>query len=337
MKRINYLLVIITALSFTIGCKNADFRKTKSGLVYKLFPGKGKDSLIRAGQVVKFNYTIKFNDSLMDQFNSYGKMPGFIKVQPSLPNTSYDFRELLTMMKKGDSVVTVQMADTILKSYQELMQLLPPHAKKGDRLTMAVKIENVFSVDSIAMADFKKEKERDMPRAMKEQQEQMAKAQKEELEKENSQIAEVQKSGEADKEIKQVEAYLATRKIKAQKTGNGTFVEIKEQGTGPAAAEGKWVNVKYTGKVMATDSTFQSNAYAFQLGLGKGGPIRGWQEGLLLFKQGGKGTLYIPGFLAYANSPNSPFKPYEALKFDVELLQVSDQPINNQPQPQPNQ
>jgi FKBP-type peptidyl-prolyl cis-trans isomerase FkpA len=336
MKRINYLLVVITVLSFTVACNSVDFKKTKSGLVYKLFPGNGKDSLIRAGQIVKFNYKIKFNDSLMDRFNSYDKVPGYVKVQPQAP-PGYDFIELLTMMKKGDSVVTVQMADSILKSHQQLMQLLPPGAKKGDRLTMYIKIENVFSVDSIAMIDLKKENERDRPRQMKEQQEEMAKQQKEqekmnkeEEEKETKAIDDLEKSGTAAKQIKEVENYLSAKKIKAQKTGHGTYVSIQDPGTGAAAADGKWVNVKYTGKVLATDSTFQSNSYAFQLGLGKGGPIRGWQEGLLLFKQGGKGTLYIPGFLAYRDRPNSPFKPYAALKFDVEILQVSDQPIQNQ-------
>ena len=73
-----------------------------------------------------------------------------------------------------------------------------------------------------------------------------------------------------------------------------------QQGTGPAAELGKYVNVKYTGKVLATDSVFQSNTYAFKLGTTV---IRGWTEGLQLFKQGGKGTLYIPGFLAYGSNP----------------------------------
>src|SRR5258705_9792018 len=100
-------------------------------------------------------------------------------------------------------------------------------------------------------------------------------------------------------------------------------------GTGPLAADGKYVNIKYTGKHLDTDSTFQSSSYAFQLG--KASVIKGWDEGLKLFKQGGKGTLYIPGFLAYGKNPpeGSPFKPFEAMKFDIEVLQVSDSVINN--------
>jgi FKBP-type peptidyl-prolyl cis-trans isomerase len=143
---------------------------------------------------------------------------------------------------------------------------------------------------------------------MKEQQEQMAKMEKERKEQRAKEEMELEKSGEIPKELQAIENYLATKKISAQKTGKGTFVHVEKQGTGPAAADGKYVNIKYTGKHLDTDSTFQSNSYAFQLG--KGEVIPGWDEGLKLFKEGGKGTLYIPGFLCYGKNPpqGSPFK-----------------------------
>src|SRR5437762_10333537 len=165
--------------------------------------------------------------------------------------------------------------------------------------------------------------ERDRPRQMKEQQEQQEKMEKEQKERLAKEEMELEKSGEITREVQAMESYLANKKISAQKTGKGTFVHIEQQGTGPAAADGKYVNVKYTGKHLDTDSTFQSSAYSFQLGMRKA--IPGWDEGLKLFKQGGKGTLYIPGFLCYGKNPpaGSPFKPLEALKFDIELLEVS--------------
>lgn len=124
-----------------------------------------------------------------------------------------------------------------------------------------------------------------------------------------------------------MEAYLAAKKITAQKTGKGTYVHIDQQGTGLQAENNKYVSVKYTGKILTKDSVFQSSSYAFKLGNSEA--IRGWDEGLLLFKEGGKGTLFIPGFLAYGKTPRpgSPFGPFEALIFDVELLKVSDTPI----------
>jgi FKBP-type peptidyl-prolyl cis-trans isomerase len=184
----------------------------------------------------------------------------------------------------------------------------------------------------VARKDYDVEMEKDKPRQMKEQEERMAKVQKEQEAQQLQEIEAMEKSGEASKEIKEMERWLAAKKIKAQKTGKGTYVVIQQQGTGPAAELGKYVNIKYTGKILANDSAFQSNSYAFKLGTTV---IRGWTEGLQLFKQGGKGTLYIPGFLAYGASPGPAGKPFAPLTFDVEVLEVSDKPIEAQPiQPQ---
>jgi FKBP-type peptidyl-prolyl cis-trans isomerase FkpA len=102
-------------------------------------------------------------------------------------------------------------------------------------------------------------------------------------------------------------------------------VYIQDKGTGPDAAWGKYVKVKYTGKVLTTDSVFQSSVYPLRLGVD--GVIMGWQEGLKLFRKGGKGTLYIPGFLAYGKDNGPAGKPYAPLIFDIEMLDVSDEPI----------
>lgn len=317
MKRINYLLVVIAALSFATACKNVNYKKTKSGLLYKIFPGGGKDSLIKMGQIAKFQFVYKLNDSVI--YTSYDKMPGYAKIQES-PTPTYDLREILTLMKNGDSAVTVQLADTLMKKGAQV----PPNTKPGDRFITTVRIIKVYSVDSVAMADINIEREKDMPRQLKEQAQQEEKRQKEEDEMQAKEMAKLEGSGEVAKEIKEMESWLAAKKINAQKTGKGTFVVIQEPGTGPAAVIGKYVNVKYAGKVLATDSLFQASVYSFKLGTTV---IRGWTEGLQLLKQGGKATFYIPGFLAYGPNPGPAGKAFAPLLFDVELLEVSDKPI----------
>src|SRR5260221_938269 len=320
MKKLNYVLLMIAPLALMISCGKISYRKTKSGLVYKIFPSNGKDSLIKPGQIAKFQFITKLNDSVL--YSSYGKMPGYAKITPLEP-LPYNLLEILPMMKKGDSAVTVQMVDSLLKKGEQL----PPSAKKGDRITTTLRIAEVFATDSLTMIDYNAEMERDRPRQMKEQQEQTEKMEKERKEQLAKEEIELQKSGEIPKEVQAMEAYLASKKISAQKPGKGTFVHIEQQGTGPVAQDGKYVNVKYTGKHLDTDSTFQSSTYSFQLGMGKA--IPGWDEGLKLFKQGGKGTLYIPGFLCYGKNPpaGSPFKPFEPMKFDIELLNLSDTAI----------
>lgn len=320
MKPTFYSLVMIVTIALVASCNNVSYQRSKSGMLYKIIPSKGNDSLIKEGSIVKFNYTVKYNDSLMERLNSYGKLPGYIKVQvPEKP--TYDFIEILTQMKKGDSAVTVQMTDTLMKMQSPI---LPPNAKRGDRVTMTIKIADVFQEDSLAQADYTKEVERDRPRQMKEQEEEMAKMQEERKKEIERNDLEMVESGEAAKGIKEIEDYLKSKNIAAQKTGKGTFVAIQEQGTGPQADSGKYVTVKYAGRFLDSDSLFQANSTSFQLG--QGNVIGGWDEGIKLFREGGKGTLYIPGFRAYGKNPpqGSPFKPFQALKFDVEILNVSD-------------
>jgi FKBP-type peptidyl-prolyl cis-trans isomerase FkpA len=305
-----------------ISCNKISYKKTSSGLVYKIFPGNGKDSL-KTGQFVKFQFVTLLNDSVI--YNSNGKMPGYSKVQPGM--SSYNLIEILPLMKKGDSAITVQVVDTMIRRGDQL----PQNAKKGDHLTIRFRIIDVFATDSLAMKDYSLEVEKDRPRQEKEQQEQMQKMMEEQKAQQLKEDQELEKSGEIQKEFKAMDEYLAARHIQAQRVGKGTYVYIKEQGTGAVADSGKYVNVKYNGRILTTDSSFQANSYAFQLGTGT--VIKGWDEGLQGLKQGTKATLFIPGFLAYGQHPPNPtFKAFEALKFDVEILQVSDTPIANRPQ-----
>lgn len=322
MKRLFYLLTALSAGILFAGCKNVNYKKTKSGLVYKIFPGPGKDSLIKTGNVVKLHYSVKYNDSVI--YDSHDKMPGFLAVQ-SFDKPTYDFQEILTLLKKGDSAVVIQLADTLMRMGN---QQLPPTAKKGDRLIFSFRVKDVFTSDSLARIDYNLEAEKDRPRAEKEQAEQLAKRRKQAEEEQNQKLKEWEKSGEISKEFKDMDTYLAAKNISAQKIGRGVYVKVDQPGTGAPAADGKWVNVKYTGRFLETDSVFESSTYGFILG--QSAVIMGWDDGLKAFKEGGKGTLYVPGFMAYGDAGGPGRKPFSALIFDIELLTVADQAPSGQ-------
>ena len=320
MKKANRLLLFVIPVAAILSCNNLDFKRTKSGVLYKIISsGNPKDSVARPGQVIKFNVISKVNDSIL--YTSYGKMPAFLRV--SDPNSvGYSPAQVFSLLRKGDSVVVVTLADSLIA--QGHAEELPQNTKKGDRFNATFKILEVFKNDSLAHADYDAEMKKDQPRRQKEAEEQQAQIEKQKKEQMEKDIAEWKQSGEIDKELKQMEAYLISKKINAQKTGMGVYVYIKQQGDGPMADSGKVVTVKYTGRKLDTDSVFQSNTYSFVLGVGQ--VIPGWDQGLRLFKKGGKGTIYIPGFLGYGKDvgPGSPFKPFEPLIFDVELLDVKD-------------
>lgn len=299
-----------------IAC-NTQYKKTKSGFAYKIFEGNSKDSLAKTNDVVKFNVVWKFKDSVL--YDSHGKMPQYAVVSERLKD-SYSYLEILPQMRKGDSAVIIQVVDTLFnKGYQEQFAF----AKKGDRINIYLKVLEVFRNDSTARADADREYEKDKPRQEQEMKEMMAKRREEMKKQRAAEFEELRKSGEIEKEEKEILAYLAAKNITNYKKADGTFVVIKEKGTGAPAVNGKFVTVKYEGRVLATDSVFQASEYIFPLGEGE--VIQGWDQGIPEFNEGGKGTLYIPGYLAYGKSAGPPAnRPYAALIFEIEVLNVSD-------------
>lgn len=326
MKRTHYLWMVVAALGFT-ACNDVNFKKTKSGLLYKIIPSGGKDSAAKEGDWLKLHYVQKINDSVMQ--TSYGKMPAYQKVNGNQP-ADYSPGEIFGMLKKGDSAVTVILIDSIIKKGLASAESLPPYMKKGDRLTITFKVVDVFRNDSVYQADYKAEMDKDMPRQQKEQAEQMVKAKKDMEDQQRKEEEELEKSGEKAKQLGELQAYFKAKNLTPKQVGPGTFVVLTQQGTGAVADSGKYVTVNYNGKHFATDSSFQQSTFSPQLYVTP--LIGGFQDGLRGMKEGDKGTIYIAGFRAYGKNPppGSPFKPYEALKFEVEITKVSDTPPEQQ-------
>jgi FKBP-type peptidyl-prolyl cis-trans isomerase len=96
-------------------------------------------------------------------------------------------------------------------------------------------------------------------------------------------------------------------------------------GTGAEATTGKTAVVHYTGWL--TDGTkFDSSVdreQPFSFPLGAGQVIKGWDEGVVGMKVGGKRTLTIPPALGYgARGAGNVIPPNATLKFEVQLLDV---------------
>ena len=96
-------------------------------------------------------------------------------------------------------------------------------------------------------------------------------------------------------------------------------------GTGAEAKDGSTVKVHYTGTLKngtKFDSSRDRNE-PFEFTLGKGQVIRGWDQGVVGMKVGGKRKLVIPSELGYGDKGSPPKIPPKAtLLFDVELLSV---------------
>jgi len=96
-------------------------------------------------------------------------------------------------------------------------------------------------------------------------------------------------------------------------------------GTGESPQFGQMVTVHYTG-TLENGSKFDSSVdrgqpYTFQIG--RAPVIKGWHEGVMTMKIGGKRKLIIPPNLAYGASGRPPVIPPNAtLIFEIELLGV---------------
>lgn len=107
-----------------------------------------------------------------------------------------------------------------------------------------------------------------------------------------------------------------------------TKLEITDEkvGTGAEAKPGAKVSVHYTGTLM-NGTKFDSSVdrgTPFEFTLGAGEVIKGWDEGVVGMKVGGKRKLVIPYDKAYGEEGHPPdIPPKSALKFDVELVGVN--------------
>ena len=96
-------------------------------------------------------------------------------------------------------------------------------------------------------------------------------------------------------------------------------------GTGPSPEKGKQVSVHYTGMLedgKKFDSSRDRNSpLTFTIGIGQ--VIKGWDEGIMSMKVGGKRKLTIPPDLGYGQRGAPPaIPPGATLIFEVELLGV---------------
>ena len=107
-------------------------------------------------------------------------------------------------------------------------------------------------------------------------------------------------------------------------TGLG-YVDLVE-GTGARPKSGDTVSVHYTGWLKSGkkfDSSVDRGS-PFEFPVGKGRVIKGWDEGVISMKVGGKRKLIIPAHLGYGDSgAGGVIPPGATLIFEVELLGVT--------------
>ena len=102
-------------------------------------------------------------------------------------------------------------------------------------------------------------------------------------------------------------------------------VEDLQLGEGKAAVKGALITTQYSGWL--EDGTVFDSSYTrgkpFQCVIGTGRVIKGWDQGLMGMKVGGKRKLWVPAHLAYGDRQiGAHIQPNSNLIFEIELLEV---------------
>ncbi|MEP7231354.1 MAG: FKBP-type peptidyl-prolyl cis-trans isomerase [Ginsengibacter sp.] len=288
-------LAAATIIFLAAGCTERNFVKAKNGLEYKIVDGDGGKE-IKYGNTIKFRAMSYYGDSLMS--TPFDSVPQLMEVDSTkLPP---EYVAIFKAAKKGDSIVTRILVDSIMKFNQ-----VPPFAKKGQYLGYRFKILDVITDPAQAAA--------------------MKQEMMEELKRMDS-VSAIKQQSIDDKTLSD---YLSKNNIKATKTEKGTYVEIQDPGTGEQVAVGKAITVDYKGMTMegkVFDQSYDSSGksikpYTFLVG--ERGAIEGWPDGLVYFKKGGRGRLFIPSRLAYGARGAGPDIPANTpIMFDVSVIDV---------------
>ena len=104
---------------------------------------------------------------------------------------------------------------------------------------------------------------------------------------------------------------------------SGMIYKVLVKGNGPVAKESDKVKVKYEGRLIdgtVFDSTEKHGGEPVTFSPNQ--VIKGWTEALTLMPVGSKWQLYIPQELAYGSRDTGTIKPFSALVFDVEVLEI---------------
>ena len=292
-------LAALSILILAVGCTDRRFKRTKTGLEYKVVSGDG-GSNIKYGNAIQFKAYSYYNDSLMS--TPYDSVAQVIEVDSTrLPA---EYVGIFESAKKGDSIVTRMSTDTILK-----FSALPPYAKKGQFLGYRFKIVDIIT-DSAKVVALKNEAVQSIRRI--------------------DSLSVIKQKVIDDKTLSD---YLAKNNIKATKTEKGTYVEIQSPGEGDAIDSGKALTVDYKGMTLdgkifdqSYDAASGKSIKPFTFVIGQRGAIQGWSDGLVYFKKGGKGRLFIPSYLAYGpRGAGGNIKPNTPLMFEISVADVLTQ------------
>lgn len=133
-------------------------------------------------------------------------------------------------------------------------------------------------------------------------------------------------SGKKEEKVQQSDQPSQSTSVSSDASPSaGLKIEDLKEGTGSAVKSGDTITINYSGTLLngtKFDSSYD-RGQPFQTQIGVGRVIKGWDEGVIGMKVGGKRKLTIPPDLGYgAQGAGSVIPPNATLIFELELLEI---------------
>jgi FKBP-type peptidyl-prolyl cis-trans isomerase len=258
------------------------------------------------GNFLLYNLQITNADDSIIYTTAEQPMPGYLQANDSLP-TNNGMDEIFLHLKNGDSIAFESTAKIIFG------ENVPPFLKPED--VVKVNLGAFEEMDEVGIQDY-------FEKAMA----------GEDSKKADRAIAQLAA------EASTIEEYAKEKGLTLQKTENGLYYMIEQEGNGDEVTPGTTMYVNYAGYLLdgtLFDTSFPEIAKAnnvfnegreyspLPVNVGMGQVIPGWDEGLLLLKNGAKAKFLIPSPLAYGEAGAGAMIPANSpLIFDVEVTDV---------------
>lgn len=126
------------------------------------------------------------------------------------------------------------------------------------------------------------------------------------------------KQAQEDENI--IKEYLEENNISAKRHSSGLYFNITEVGTGSHPTPYSTVEVYYKGYLTNGNVFDQTTDKSISFSLS--GVIEGWQIGIPLLREGGKGQFFIPSGLAYGDRAIGSIPANSVLIFEVDLIEA---------------
>jgi len=264
--------------------KYPGFKKDKQGFYYKFYTVNKEEAQPQLGDIVEMTFGLHTKDSVLFENAPLNEMI----VESLYPG---DIFAAIQKMHLGDSATFIMNGDTFF--YYFWRQEFPFDNKD---LYFDMKLNHI-----------------------------LPKEEYEEMQAERAKQYEAMVEGYKVSEDSLINDYIVKNKIKVKPTDDGLYFMKNVSGSGNVITNGSRVSVHYTGKLIdgsVFDSSIEQGT-PFELTVGEGQVIPGWEKALLLMRGGDKATVLIPSKLAYGSrGADYVIPPYSPLIFEMEIISV---------------